>query len=95
MTIRLACLPPGLSCHPPTLNGPHQDSSFQNEEAVGREPDILYHPRFPIGKYSWIVAQLVRHRHVQIPRQRVSWRPTHQGGNGATRVSWDGEMSMV
>jgi hypothetical protein len=34
----LACIPPGLSCHPQTLNGPHQDSSVQNEEAVGLEP---------------------------------------------------------
>jgi hypothetical protein len=38
MTIMLACIPPGLFCHPQTLNGPHQDSSVQNEEAVGLEP---------------------------------------------------------
>lgn len=37
----LACIPPGLSCHLQTLNGPHQDSSVQNEEAVGLEPYIF------------------------------------------------------
>jgi len=46
MTIRLSCISPGLSCHLQTLNGPHQDSSVQNEEAVGLEPDILYDPFF-------------------------------------------------
>ena len=46
MTIMLACIPPGLSCHPQTLNRLHQDSSVQNEEAVGLEPYILYDPTF-------------------------------------------------
>jgi hypothetical protein len=40
----LPCIPPGLSCYPQTLNGPQQDSSVQNEEAVGLEPYILCDP---------------------------------------------------
>ena len=86
----------GLSCHPQTLNGPHQESSVQKEEAVGLEPYIRYDPFFP--RLPSIIAQILhsigyRATH---PRCRLSmWpdraveEPMFEADNTARRSSQD------
>ncbi len=54
----LPCIPPGLSCYPQTLNGSQQDSSVQNEEAVGLELYILCDPEPGL---SSLAIQLIIH----------------------------------
>ena len=86
----LACFPPGLSCHPQTLNGPHQDSSVQNEEAVGPEPYILYDPFFLHRQTNLAISCIAGFRpgrqalaYRVLKGATISWRVP----NGAT-IAW-------